>query len=328
MKLTKLATGELSQEKEVPGLLACRLDYEIKTGKGRLDYIGPKFSPEMWHQVLSFFRWTDKEMDSESQVRLYVNVKLGCWGAWAFPQEARTGMSAREIAVTETPEQAVERFASWGSEPSGDWRYFCTVHHHCSASAFQSGTDEENERGQDGLHLTVGRMEAERHDLHARFYLAGNCFAPDLSCFWPLEPELAAQVPASMHDELARFQMCAKVVVDFPDAWRKNVVEVQPERHSLASYHKHILPAQWEPRDLELPEWMRAEHALREISQRCGASSLQEEDCWLALHSLIEDPTVNVIIAACLKHQVTPEVILAEAQPPERDDEAHRQLAF
>jgi len=109
----------------------------------------------MWHQVMSFFRWTNKVMDSESQVRLYVNTKLGRWGAWAFPQEARTGMSAREIATPETPEQAVERFALWESQPSSDWVYFCTVHHHCSASAFQSHTDEENEKGQDGLHITV-----------------------------------------------------------------------------------------------------------------------------------------------------------------------------
>ena len=99
MKLTKLASGELSQVKEVPGLLSCHLDYEIKSGKGTLDYTGPKFAPLMWHQVLSFFRWTHKEMHSESQVRLYVNLKLGRWGAWAFPQEARTGMNAREIAT-------------------------------------------------------------------------------------------------------------------------------------------------------------------------------------------------------------------------------------
>ena len=141
MKLTKLANGGLSQEKAVAGLLSCRIDYEIKSGQGRLDYTGPKFAPLMWHQVLSFFRWTHKEMASESQVRLYVNTRLGRWGAWAFPQEARTGMSAREIATPETPEHAVERFASWGSEPSADWLYFATVHHHCSASAFQSGTD-------------------------------------------------------------------------------------------------------------------------------------------------------------------------------------------
>ena len=324
MKLTKLAAGELNQTKDVPGLLSCRIDYEIKTGKGKLDYTGPKFTPEMWHQMLSFFRWTDKEMDSESQVRLYVNTKLGRWGAWAFPQEARTGMSAREIATPETQEQAMARFASWGSEPSGDWLYFATVHHHCSASAFQSGTDEANERNQDGLHLTVGRMDAERHDLHARFYLNGNCFAPDLSRFWPVEPALAEQVPATMHDELARFQMGEKVVVDFPDAWRKNVIDVRSEvlahGHQTGSYQwdDDYLGAQpqrsgrSDPGQLDLPVWIRTEHAFRDLTRRSAASSVPEEDVLAALQSLAGNPVVNLILEACLKHQVLPEEILGE----------------
>ena len=327
MKLTKLANTALSQEKQVAGLLSCQIDYEVKSGSGRLDYTGPKFTPAMWHQVLSFFRWTDKEMDSESQVRLYVNLKLGCWGAWAFPQEARTGMSAREIATPETPEQAVERFASWGSEPSGDWLYFCTVHHHCSASAFQSGTDEANERNQDGLHLTVGKMDADRHELHARFYLGGNCFAPDLSRFWPIEPELAEQVPATMHDELARYQMGEKVVVDFPDAWRKNVIEVLADCH-----HVHGHPAdgyQWDdnylgvqsqrsgrpdPGKLDQPVWIRTDLALSEIARRCAMSSVPEEACQATLQSLAGNPVVNLILEVCLKHQVLPDAILSELE--------------
>jgi hypothetical protein len=325
MKLTKLAHGELSQEKAVPGLLSCRLDYEIKSGKGSLDYTGPKFSPDMWHQVLSFFRWTHKEMDSESQVRLYVNTQLGRWGAWAFPQEARTGMNAREIPTQESPEQAVARFASWGSEPSGDWRYFCTVHHHCSASAFQSGTDEENERNQDGLHITIGHLDAERHDLHARFYLNGNCFEPDLSRFWHVDPELAEQVPPAMLDAVARFQMGAKVVVDFPDAWRNNVIEVLADGHEAHGHHveglrlerpfQHRLTVErWDPGQLDLPVWMRSEKALREISNRCAISSLQEEDMLAALQSVAGDPALNIIVEACLKHQVTPDEIIGEVQ--------------
>ena len=327
MKLTKLANTGVAQSKEVNGLLSYRIEYEVKSGKGQLDYTGPKFDPEMWYQVLSFFRWTDKEMDSESQVRLYVNTKLGRWGAWAFPQEAGTGMSAREIATQETSEQATARFASWGSEPSGDWRYFCTVHHHCDASAFQSGTDEENERNQDGLHLTVGRMDAERHDLHARFYLAGNCFAPDMSRFWLVDPELAQQVPASLHDELARFQMCEKVVVDFPDAWRENVV--YKERQAEERFPQRIQSDTWPDRHhLDLPEWLRVEQALREISHRSKASLLQEEDCVAALQSAIEDPALNLIIAACLKHRVCPEDILAEARSPELPYEVDPRLDF
>ena len=323
MKLTKLANSQLCQEKAVPGLLSCRIDYEIKSGQGQLDYIGPKFEPAMWHQVLSFFRWTNKEMNSESQVRLYVNLKLGRWGAWAFPQEARTGMSAREIATPETPEQAVERFASWGSEPSGDWLYFATVHHHCHASAFQSGTDEENERNQDGLHLTVGRLDADRHDLHARFYLNGNCFAPDLSRFWPIEPDLAERVPPTMLDELARYEMGELVVVDFPDAWRKNIVEVVAQGHHLDGHplglRSYRRPSDlWpESTELDLPVWIRTDQALREITGRCGSNSIPEEDYVPVLQSLAGDPVIQLILETCLKHQVLPDEILAELEQSE-----------
>jgi hypothetical protein len=313
MKLIKLGRGQICQEKDVPGLLSCRIEYEIKSGTGRLQYNGPKFAPAMWHQVLSFFRWTNKEMASESQVRLYVNIKLGRWGAWAFPQEARTGMSAREIVVQETPEQARERFAAWAAEPSADWLYFCTVHHHCEASAFQSGTDEANERNQDGLHLTVGHLDADRHDLHARFYLAGNCFEPDLSLFWPVEPELAAQVPATLLDAVARFQMGGKVVVDFPDQWRKNVIE---QRRAVPAWEAADHHGPWDPcqevRPPDRPEWLRAEAALREISTHC-----QEEDFLVALQACADSPDLNLLVAACLKHQVTPDDLLEAMQSPE-----------
>jgi hypothetical protein len=313
MKLTKIANNGLSQEKDVPGLLSYRIDYEVKSGKGGLIYTGPKFTPQMWYEVMSFFRWTHKEMDSESQVRLYVNTKLARWGAWAFPQEARTGMSAREIAQPETPEQAVERFASWKSEPSGDWLYFCTVHHHCSLSAFQSGTDEENERNQDGLHITVGRMDADRHDIHARFYLAGNCFEPDMSLFWPVEPELAEQVPSTMLDQVARFQMCGKVVVDFPDAWRKNVVETKGlvRASDAGGFHGDWRPFS-EPINNEAPVWIRAEQALRDISQQFEGNVVAEEEFTAMLKSMSKDPVESIVIEACLRHGVTPDDILSE----------------
>jgi len=291
----------------VPGLLQCRIDYEVKTAKGRLEYAGPKFAPEMWHQVLSFFRWTHKETRSESQVRLYVNPQLGRWGAWAFPQEARTGMSARELPTPESPEMARERFTSWNSEPSDDWLYFGTAHHHCSASAFQSSTDEQDEWNQDGLHLTVGRLEAEQHDVHARLYLDGNCFEPDLGRFWPIEPNLAAMVPPGMHHELARFQMGLKVTVDFPDVWRMNLIEVQPERSSLPE-------RRWELEDLEstIPLVARVDEALEEIHRRCANRSIGE-DQWLAeLDQLAANDTGQIIIEACIRNGVTPDELLAE----------------
>jgi hypothetical protein len=308
MKLTKINDGQLTRTREVPGLLAFQMQYEIKSGKGGLQYTGPKFNRQMWHQVMSFFRWTNKEMDSESQVRLYVNTRLGRWGAWAFPQEARTGMSARELVVKEPPEKAQERFASWESEPSDEWVYFCTAHHHCSASAFQSGTDEEDEKNQDGLHITVGRMDAERHDLHARFYLDGNCFDPDLSLFWPVEPELMERVPALMLDAVARFQMCEKVTVDFPDAWRKNVIEVKREarKADLSGYH-----LDWD--QPTIPSWIRADHALKEIARQCELTGSADEEEFLAtIENLCANSLEGIVVQACLEHAVLPEDLLAE----------------
>ena len=304
MKLTKYNQTKVSDEKSVPGLVNGQIEYEVKGARGRLEYTGPKLAPELWHQILSFFRWTYKEHGSECQVRLYVNVKLGRWAAWAFPQAARTGMTARELPVQETPENARARFASWQSEPSDDWLYFGTVHHHCSASAFQSSTDEQNEWNQDGLHLTVGRMDQERHDLHARFYLGGNGYEPDLSLFWPIDPELAEQVPASLHHHLAIHQLGAKVTVAFPDQWRENLVETALEPRSLVPL-RH-----WDLDDLQLPLLPRVEEALEDIYQQCGVISVREEE-WLAdLQALAGNEVLQVILAACLKHQVTPDTLL------------------
>jgi hypothetical protein len=304
MKLIKYNQTKISDEKTVPGLVRSQVEYEVKTAKGKLEYAGPKLSLQLWHQILSFFRWTYKEHSSECQVRLYVNLKLGRWAAWAFPQAARTGMTARELPVQETPEKARERFNVWGSMPSDDWLYFGTVHHHCSASAFQSSTDEQNEWNQDGLHITVGKMDQERHEVHARFYLDGNGFEPDLSCFWPLDPGLAEQVPAELHHQLAIHQMGEKVTVDFPDQWRHHLVETTPEPRSLVPYQR------WDMDDLQLPMLTRADEALEDIHHQCGVMSVPEEE-WLAdLHNLAGNEVQQVILAACLKHQVTPDALL------------------
>lgn len=306
MKLIKSNRQELNEKKQVHGLLAYEIQYEVKTAKGRLEYSGPRFAPEMWHQILSFFRWTHKEMHSESQVRLYVNEKLGRWGAWAFPQEARTGMTARELPVQEEPEKAAERFAFWNSEPSDDWLYFGTVHHHCSTSAFQSSTDERNEWNQDGLHLTVGRLDSDRHDLHARFYLAGNCFEPDMSLFWSIDRELAAKLPRELHDDIARFQMCEKIDVDFPSMWRANIVEVETERRKEPSGQRG-----W-PFEPEVPHYECIEGALEEIAHRCDGISVAEDQWMTELQALSDGVIRQIIIESCLRNGLTPKEILDE----------------
>ena len=117
-----------------------------------------------------------------------------------------------------------------------------------------------------------------------------------------------------MLDELARFQMCAKVVVDFPAAWRKNVIESKRELRTL-DFGGHA--GRWEPHQLDLPVWIRAEQALREITRCCAATSVLGEECQAVMQSLAGDPVVNLILEACLKHQVRPDEILGELEPYE-----------
>ena len=114
-----------------------------------------------------------------------------------------------------------------------------------------------------------------------------------------------------MLDEVARFQMCEKVVVDFPDAWRKNVIET---KRAVRTWESRRDRGSWDPDKLEIPEWLRAGAALRELADRGAGSGLEEDDLLAALQSLIEDPVVNLILETCVKHQVSPDEILGEAQ--------------
>jgi hypothetical protein len=61
---------------------------------------------------------------------------------------------------------------------------FGTVHHHCSSSAFQSGTDHSDELSREGLHFTIGNLDKPFDlDIHARITIGkthGNAIASDL----------------------------------------------------------------------------------------------------------------------------------------------------
>jgi hypothetical protein len=66
----------------------------------------------------------------------------------------------------------------------------------------------------------------------------------------------------------------------------------------------------WDLDDLQLPLLTRVEEALEDIHQQCGIRSVREEE-WLAdLQALAGNEVLQVILAACLKHQVTPDTLL------------------
>lgn len=223
---------EVKQLHEVGGLMSCLFTHEVQKSSVAFKWTGPKLSWETWRQVLAFFRWTNTEHHSESQVRFFVNHRLNLWAAHAFPQEARTGMSTTEL---DTPDAVAQRARFSDAE---GWLYWGTAHHHCSGGAFQSGTDLNNEKNQDGLHLTVGNMNQDIHSLHCRMYISGFEITPHLDWFWDvgnIEPSMPAfmlsLLPTNWKHELARQQMCeaAPAGMEFPEEWKQNVIEVKRE---------------------------------------------------------------------------------------------------
>lgn len=220
MNITKNG-DKFTMEKAFEGILQALFEYEVKSSKSVFQYTGPKINPIMWHQLMTFFRWTYKETHSESQARFFINPKKNEWFAWAFPQEARTGMSSRELDSDDKKNQRA------ALPDASDLIPFGTIHHHCSASAFQSGTDTADEIGQDGLHITIGWMDKDVHDIHIRFYINRTLFTPDMSLFWDIGDDMRAMLPKDLWDRVAKHQMCKKVDAEFPDIWKKNLIEVK-----------------------------------------------------------------------------------------------------
>lgn len=297
------------------GLLECEFEHTISKADARLNYTGPAISPEVWQQMLAFFQWTFDTTHSESQVRLFVNTRDRIWAVWAFPQEARSGMTARELT---TPEAATQR--AQFSDAAG-WLYFGTVHHHCSCSAFQSGTDTANEENQDGLHITIGNMGANRYDLHARFYLGGFKFEPDLSRFWDIGTNLIQLLPQELWDKVARHQMSAKVAPAtlFPDEWKANLIEVktatfpgQTWSPGASSGYGYGYASHTQGGGMALPLWQRSRKAIGAIWEQVRGSMTQKQLVDLIEEHNQTDTILSVICEVCSEYQCTLESIWSE----------------
>lgn len=304
MQVIKYNATTLKQNKVYPGLMEVELEHKISETKAQLLFTGPPIHPEMWHEVLEFFKWVNDTMHSECQVRLFLNTQKQVWDAWAFPQEARTGMTAKEIAGEEFDRQRAQYPENEG------WVYFGTVHHHCSGGAFQSGVDEWNEKNQDGIHITVGKMDQLVHDIHCRFYLQGSMFEPPMEDFWDIGDEARRAVPAQFYDTVARYQMCKHPAkAEFPEKWKTNMIEIKTHSY-YPSHNQGYLGvvgtggALNEPgimkageRLLDLPLWRRKAIAARRLWKFYAKAGVN----WGEFSAYVDSVRNNVLHAMLIK---------------------------
>lgn len=179
------SSGKSVEHRQAGGIFSCLMEHEVTKTKATFKYTGPYMEAKMWAQVMEFFEWTYATEKSESQVRLFVHPEHG-WAAWAFPQEGGTFMTSKEEPMT-SPDCVAQR--QQFSEADG-WLYWGTVHHHCSAGAFASGTDDANEKSQEGIHITIGHMDKPMRDFHCRMYLKEHKFEPLMHHFWQMDEVL------------------------------------------------------------------------------------------------------------------------------------------
>ena len=122
-----------------------------------------KMSLVLWRTIASFFRKITNDEKAEAQVRLFYNEETKVWKAHAFPQEKDTGMTTKELCDHEDFQTQMNEMLADGSHQWG------TIHSHCNTGAFQSATDSTDEQSSPGIHITMGKINDAKIDLHSRF---------------------------------------------------------------------------------------------------------------------------------------------------------------
>lgn len=136
--------------------------------KPYIGYFGPRITLEDCRQVLAFFAYTQKKSRSEAMVRWFANPTTGEIKPWAFPQWHGTGMTVKEMTFEEMDKTTQDQYQIERGQFGRGWEPVGTWHHHCNAPAFQSGTDHADELSQNGLHMTIGKLDEPMYDVHAR----------------------------------------------------------------------------------------------------------------------------------------------------------------
>ena len=129
------------------------------------EWHGAKIPFDMWSEIMAFMKASQAKFSSETMLFLYYDEsKEQPWDFWVPPQET-AGMTVK--SSPNDPEFSKQR-ALYPDVMFG------TVHHHCTSTAFQSGTDEADETTREGFHFTVGKLGKDQEsEVHARLTLAG-----------------------------------------------------------------------------------------------------------------------------------------------------------
>jgi hypothetical protein len=152
----------LYEETKTP-LITSFTNMGVEVKEPKPEWHGPKIPWEMWRKLTAWCQVTQKKFGSEALVYLFFDASTNEWATWFLPQTTQ-GMTVK--ADTRNPQFKIQRKNYCDLQ-------FGTLHHHCTAGAFASGTDKDDEVDRDGFHFTIGNIGEKEHSVHFRFSLGG-----------------------------------------------------------------------------------------------------------------------------------------------------------
>jgi hypothetical protein len=193
---------------------------------------GAAIPDTLWMQIKAFIRWSWDEHKQESQLRLYYNEDTNEWAVIVLPQYCHDPLNTKEFAKHKDKETA------YLPVQGESWTAIGTVHHHCDISAFQSSTDEADERKQDGIHITLGNIDKSKWNIHARIVYRGITY----------KPEDMKQYLPEVEDKDSSCLQAPAIVVAFPKDWMDRICEPPPRPGPVSLYtrpraYTHVNPA-------------------------------------------------------------------------------------
>ena len=178
------------------GLYTTYEKQSVGTKKCVPSWTGPKIPWDLWRELIAWCEVTQEKFKSEALALLFLSDDQE-WKVW-YPPQTTQGMTVQ--ADEKHADYAIQR-AKMPDMQLG------TLHHHCTAGAFASGTDEKDEIDRDGLHFTVGSLDEARYTLHYRFCIEGACHEGKAHEVIEMSPDIDL-VPAKYKDSL-HSQMCS-----------------------------------------------------------------------------------------------------------------------
>lgn len=121
----------------------------------------PKIPPLVLARAWAFFARVFDKHHSESEVMLLYNYERKLYDLWCPEQTVSFG--GVNYKMSEQLQAMQQELLQRGEK----WQWVGTIHSHCDFSAYHSGTDIDDEKDSDGIHITVGHVNQKACSLSA-----------------------------------------------------------------------------------------------------------------------------------------------------------------